>query len=244
MRICYQEMFYSRSRSVSSFDLPSARVIGNYWCSFHTNLVCSTPFSLDRKSFINVFSSLKKSSEKQSAVKELINIKAKDDVVRDFSATGILERVNKQNRFVDNEKLRAYLQSINPDNVVDISETHTNIRLKEIAGNKETKTRRRTRRKTTSVCPPLMSPDEMIHSQIDELYTKIDHFNTSIISIVKSSSRLLENLQSLQANAASSEIINRTRKQWEEQNLQKENILKKLKLLEEEVFRKEKELKS
>ena len=87
-----------------------------------------------------------------------------------------------------------------------------------------------------------MTPNEMIHSQIDELYTKIDHFNTHMMSIIKSSSRILENIHSLQATAASPEIINRTRKQWEEQNTQKENILKKLKLLEEEVFRKENEL--
>ena len=87
MRICYQEMFYSRSRLISPFDhLPTARIIGDYWCSYRTDLVRTSALLLDGKSFANVFSSFVKTSQKHSAVKEIIELKTKDNVNRDFSS--------------------------------------------------------------------------------------------------------------------------------------------------------------
>ena len=99
-------------------------------------------------------------------------------------------------------------------------------------------------RRTASRRPSFLSPDKLLESQIEELNVKIDKFNAEVTSILKSNYDAVRNIKNLESSGASNELLERRRKQWQEQEVRKQNILKKLKLLEGEVERKEKERKT
>lgn len=88
----------------------------------------------------------------------------------------------------------------------------------------------------------MLSPKKLLANQTNELHSKIDTLNAELTSIIKTSSGIKVNLRNLEKQNTSSEILERRRKQLQECQIRKENITKKLKLLDTEIKRKEKEM--
>ena len=86
----------------------------------------------------------------------------------------------------------------------------------------------------------MLSPKKLLSNQINELHSKIDILNAELTSIIKTSIKV--NLRNLEIQNTSSEILERRRKQLQECQMRKENITKKLRLLDTEIKRKEKEM--
>ena len=88
----------------------------------------------------------------------------------------------------------------------------------------------------------MLSPKKLLSNQINELHSKIDILNAELTSIIKTSSGIKVNLRNLEIQNTSSEILERRRKQLQECQMRKENITKKLRLLDTEIKRKGKEM--
>ena len=86
-----------------------------------------------------------------------------------------------------------------------------------------------------------MSPQQLLTSQIQETNNKIDQLNMELTTVLKAGTDISRNIKNLEANGASAELVDRKRKLWEENNSRKVNLIKKTKLLETELARKEKE---
>lgn len=93
----------------------------------------------------------------------------------------------------------------------------------------------------TSSRMSVLSPSQLLDNQINELNSRIDNLNSELTTILKSTSDIAKNIKNLEASGTSPEILQRRRKQWEEHEFRKNNVMKKLKLLEAEIARKEKE---
>ena len=87
----------------------------------------------------------------------------------------------------------------------------------------------------------LLSPDELLDIQISDINSKIDNLNEDMTNLLKSSAEVAQNLKNLEQSNASSDVIERRKRELNEQEHRKQNIVKKLKLLEGELSRKEKE---
>ena len=98
------------------------------------------------------------------------------------------------------------------------------------------------RRIITRHASAVLSPKKLLSNQINELHSKIDVLNAELTSIIKTSSGIKVNLRNLEIQNTSSEILERRRKQLQECQMRKENITKKLRLLDTEIKRKEKEM--
>jgi hypothetical protein len=90
----------------------------------------------------------------------------------------------------------------------------------------------------------LLSPEKLLESQIQEINNKIDQLNLELTIVLKSATDISKNILKLEASGASAELLERRRKQWEENNSRKQNLVKKTKQLEVELARKEKEKSS
>ena len=89
-----------------------------------------------------------------------------------------------------------------------------------------------------------MNPAGLLNTQIEALNDKIDNLNIDLTSVLKSLTDVTGNIKRLETSGASNEILTRRRKQWTDLDLRKQNIIKKLRMLEAEVGKKEKEKKS
>ena len=87
----------------------------------------------------------------------------------------------------------------------------------------------------------LLSPDELLDIQISDINSKIDNLNEDMTNLLKSSAEVAQNLKNLEQSNASPDVIERRKRELNEQEHRKQNIVKKLKLLEGELSRKEKE---
>lgn len=225
MRVCCQDMFFSRSRSTPTTalltDIPSQ------------NRMLGTPLE-------QAFKVMKKPSHKLNVVKELVDVKVNDPISQDFTSEGVTERISKYNTFVDNAKLRAYLRSVGAIDTSEQSESFAQTRLKELTG-KQSKSAETPLRRMTSSRMSVLSPSQLLDNQINELNSRIDNLNSELTTILKSTSDIAKNIKNLEASGTSPEILQRRRKQWEEHEFRKNNVMKKLKLLEAEIARKEKE---
>lgn len=96
-------------------------------------------------------------------------------------------------------------------------------------------------RRTQSSRATLLSPEQLLGNQIYEITNKIDNLNVELTSVLKNTSEIKRNIKNLEASGATPELLERRKKQQQESDLRKENILKKLKQLETELSRKEKE---
>lgn len=86
-----------------------------------------------------------------------------------------------------------------------------------------------------------LNPQKLLGIQIQELNEKIDNFNVELASVLKSLADMTLNIKTLESSNAALDILERRRKQWNELDHRKQSIVKKLKMLEAEVARKEKE---
>jgi len=236
MRICCQDMFFSRSRSTSCGN----RLLGIPSAS--TNVPSSTSKG---KPLAHAFKLMKQPSSKLNTVKELVDIKVSDPVTHDYSNEGVTERISNHNSFVDNAKLRAYLRSLGANDSLGVtpSDDFTNQKLKTLThSNTAAPAKKLVRRPTTSSrMSVLLSPTQMLDTQIEEIHGKIDNLNNELTNILKTTFELNKSLKTFEANGSSNEFIERKMKQKDDYNFRKDNIMKKLKLLENELQRKEKE---
>ena len=85
-----------------------------------------------------------------------------------------------------------------------------------------------------------LNPERLLTIQIQDLNNKIDNLNIDLASVLKSIADITKNIKNLGSSGASSEILEKRRKQWNEQDHRKQNIMRKLKMLESEVARKQK----
>ena len=99
-------------------------------------------------------------------------------------------------------------------------------------------------RRTHSARAPYLTPDKLLNNQIQELSNKIDNMNMELTSVLKNTADIVKNIKTLESSGASPDLLERRRKQHADANTRKQNIMKKLKLLETELARKEKERSS
>jgi len=230
MRVCCQDMFFSRSRST-----PSGHQLLNIPASRDQSRMLGTPLE-------HMFKKAQKQSQKLNAVKELLDVKIKDPIEQDFSNEGVTERISKHNVFVDNAKLRAYLRSVGAIETSEQADSHAEKRLKELTGKSRPSDKgRKSLRRSMSSRTALLSPRQLLDSQIQETNNKIDQLNMELTVVLKSASDISKNIKNLESSGASVELLDRRRKKWEENNSRKLNLMKKIKQLETELNRKEKE---
>jgi len=230
MRVCCQDMFFSRSRST-----PSGHQLLNIPASRDQSRMLGTPLE-------HMFKKAQKQSQKLNAVKELLDVKIKDPIEQDFSNEGVTERISKHNVFVDNAKLRAYLRSVGAIETSEQADSHAEKRLKELTGKSRPSDKgRKSLRRSMSSRTALLSPQQLLDSQIQETNNKIDQLNMELTVVLKSASDISKNIKNLESSGASVELLDRRRKKWEENNSRKLNLMKKIKQLETELNRKEKE---
>ena len=65
-----------------------------------------------------------------------------------------------------------------------------------------------------------------------------------LATVLKAGTDISKNVKNLEASGSPAELLERRRKQWEENNSRKSNLVKKIKQLETELARKEREDKS
>lgn len=86
-----------------------------------------------------------------------------------------------------------------------------------------------------------MSPEQLLGNQIQEISNKIDNLNMELTGVLKNTSEIMKNIKNLKASGATPEFLERRQKQFQEADLRKQNLMKKLKQLESDLARKEKE---
>jgi len=228
MRICCQDMFFSRARS-----------------SAHDNQLKSIPSTGNTsmgKPLEHAFKLMKQPSTKLNAMKELVDVKVSDPVNHDYTSEGVTERISKHNTFVDNAKLRAYLRSVGAfDNIDNTNKFTPSIHLTKIKMVDNRRKSAANQLPTRSSRISILSPTQLLDNQLEEIHGKIDNLNNELTNILKTTFELNKSLKTSEANGSSNEFIERKMKQKEDYNLRKDNIMKKLKLLENELQRKEKE---
>ena len=88
----------------------------------------------------------------------------------------------------------------------------------------------------------MLSPKQLLESQINELQGRMDNLNAKLTSVLKTGTELKLNIERLHGRGADKALIDQRTQQLKDTELQKENILKKLKAVEQQMAKKEKEL--
>lgn len=220
LKVCCQEMFFSRTRTPSGY-------------SWET---CASPLE-------QAFQHMKRPLDKLNMVKQLIDVRVTRPVEQDFTQQGFTERFAKYNRSIDQAKLREQLRATG-DKVREEKSVsnggYTSRRLEQLQGS-GVGTKKQPVRKTLSRTLS-MNPDRLASLQIEELYDKVDTLNMELTNVLKSSANLSLNIRQLQQSNASEEFLEKRTKQWNELDVRRNNILKKLNILEEDIRRKQKEM--
>jgi hypothetical protein len=177
------------------------------------------------------FRRMNKPAERLNAMKELLDVKVNHDVDQDFSNEGIQERISRLNKDVDNAKLRADLRTISAMG------SDKNRLFDEEKSTKSASKQHRPLSKKAS----LLSPNELLDIQISEIQDKIDNLNSSLALVLKKSSYLAKSLSHLEAAHEPAELVERRTREWNDCILSRENISKKIQLLDAELHKKEKE---
>ena len=88
----------------------------------------------------------------------------------------------------------------------------------------------------------LLSPKELLERQINDLYGRIDTLNSELAQTMSTESDLIVTLDKMKSDEeVSDERLEEIQQQLTSAEMQKENLLKKLDHLEEEVRKKRKE---
>ncbi len=91
----------------------------------------------------------------------------------------------------------------------------------------------------------MKSPKELLERQINDLEGRVDTLNTELAQVMKTESELNVTVDQMQQdNNVSEERVEEVRQQLTNAELQKDNLLKKVDYLEEEIKKKTKELNS
>lgn len=103
----------------------------------------------------------------------------------------------------------------------------------------------RPKSRTAGVKTGLKSPKELLERQINDLEGRVDTLNTELAQVMKTESELNVTVDQMeQDNNVSEERAEEVRQQLTNAELQKDNLLKKVDYLEEEIKKKTKELNS
>ena len=86
-----------------------------------------------------------------------------------------------------------------------------------------------------------MTPTELLDIQISELEGRVDNLNAELATVMKTRSDLAMNIEKLKEKNVGAELIGRRKQQLDDTQLQKDNLMKKLKSLEAQIARKRKE---
>jgi hypothetical protein len=188
---------------------------------------------------------------KLNAVRELLDVKVNDPVTHDFSNEGVVDRISRNNVFVDNSKLRTYLRSMGATGSgdADIGSAHVRDKLKKLMGDTkpagmQAPPKKPPMVKRLSTKTSLVQPSELLMMQLSEMRSKTDALNNELTSVMKQTVESGERLQQATEAGASEEVVVRRKAAISELQSRKQNLMKKLKMLEQDVERKEKELAS
>lgn len=91
----------------------------------------------------------------------------------------------------------------------------------------------------------LKSPKELLERQINDLEGRVDTLNTELAHVMKTESELNATVDQMeQESSVADERLEEVRQQLTNAELQKDNLLKKVDYLEDEIKKKAKELNS
>lgn len=220
-RLCCQDLFFARSRNT-----PSAQGLAG---------TRSSPNPLE-----TAFKTTRSMTERVNVVGELVDIKVSSPVDADFSVQGITERLARKNAFLTRAKLKEYLSSAHAPS--SRKEEFAMTRLKELRGEK-TEDEQRPKSRPLGVKTGLKSPKELLQRQINNLEGKVDTLNTELAQVMKTESELNTAVNQMEEdNNVPEERLSAVTQQLTNAELHKNNLLKKVDYLEDEIKRKTKEL--
>ena len=93
----------------------------------------------------------------------------------------------------------------------------------------------------SSLKPTLMTPYQLLDTQINELEGRLDNLNAELTTVIKTGAELASSIEKLENKNASRELIERRKRQLDDNLSQRNNLMKKLKSLESQIGRKRKE---
>ncbi len=96
-------------------------------------------------------------------------------------------------------------------------------------------------RRISSLKPALLTPNDLLASQINELQGRSDNLNAELTSVLKTGAELASSIERLEKNKANKELIERRKQQLLNTTSQRENLMKKIKSLQSQITKKQKE---
>ena len=96
-------------------------------------------------------------------------------------------------------------------------------------------------RRLSSLKPTLLTPNELLDNQIDELQGRVDNLNAELTNVMKTGAEIALSINKLEGNKSNRALTERRKQQLIDNTSQKENLLKRLRALEAQISRKAKE---